>query len=105
MDLDKLLEVAMENPEMATLLLSSMIEKYKKPVYDVCGEFVKIVQDYSNAYEWFEVNARIKKQQFDAYVKVGFTSEQAMAFLLQDNRDLAKQIGQVSKNVKVKTEK
>lgn len=105
MDLDKLLEVALENPEMATLLLSSMIEKYKKSVYDVCGEFVKIVKDYSNADEWFEVSAKIKKQQFDAYVKVGFTSEQAMAFLLQDNRDLAKQIGQVSKNVKVKTEK
>lgn len=105
MDFDKILEMAMENPEMIGELISPMIEQYKKPVYDVCKEFVKIMQDYSNAEEWFEVLAKIKKQQFDAYVKVGFTEEQAIAFLLEDNRDLTKQISQVAKNIKVKSDK
>lgn len=88
MNTEKLLELMLENPETIPVLISELVRKYKPTIYSVCKELHSIVKDYANNTEWFETIAKIKKQQFDAYVDAGFTEEQAIAFIINDNLQL-----------------
>ncbi len=88
MNTEKLLELMLENPETIPVLIPELVRKYKPTIYSVCNEFHNMLKDYANNTEWFETFAKIKKQQFDAYVNVGFTEEQAIAFIINDNLQL-----------------
>lgn len=88
MNTEKLLELMLENPETIPVLIPELVKKYKPTIYSVCNELHNMVKDYANNTEWFETFAKIKKQQFDAYVDAGFTEEQAIAFIINDNLQL-----------------
>lgn len=47
-----------------------------------------IAKDYSENTEYPAIQARIKKNMFDAYVNVGFTEDQALALMINDNIQL-----------------
>lgn len=44
------------------------------------------------------LNAKVKKNMYDAYVEAGFTEDQAMALLLNDNIRLMENIKKASGN-------
>lgn len=102
MNAEKLLELMFENPETIPVLIPELVKKYKPTIYSVCNEFHSIVKDYANNTELFETIAKIKKQQFDAYVNVGFTEEQAIAFIINDNLQLMENIKKQSSNLSSK---
>ena len=102
MNTEKLLELMFENPETVPALIPELVKKYTPIIYSVCNEFYSMVKDYANNTEWFETIAKIKKQQFDAYVNVGFTEEQAIAFIINDNLQLMENIKKQSSNLSSK---
>ena len=102
MNTEKLLELMFENPETVPALIPELVKKYKPIIYSVCNELHSMVKDYANNTEWFETIAKIKKQQFDAYVNVGFTEEQAIAFIINDNLQLMENIKKQSSNLNSK---
>jgi len=50
--------------------------------------------------EYFTAKAKVRKNQYDAYVEVGFTKEQAMVFLLADIDNMKKSISNVTNSVR-----
>ena len=72
--------------------------KYKPAVYEVCKEVVDVARDYANNTEICEIAATRNKNQFDAYVKAGFTEE----FILNDNLQLVKNMEKLSSNSSAK---
>lgn len=92
MGTDVLIELLMKNPETAPSLIPELVEQYKPIVYSVCNEFHNIMKDYANNTEYFETCAKIKKQQFDAYVNAGFNEDQAIAFIINDNLKLMENV-------------
>ena len=92
MNTEKLLELMFESPETIPVLIPSLVEQYKPTIYSVCNEFHKMMKDYANNTEYFETCAKIKKQQFDAYVNAGFSEDQAIAFIINDNLKLMESI-------------
>ena len=56
----------------------------------------------ANNTEICEIAATKKKNQFDAYVKAGFTEDQAIAFILSDNLQLVKNMEKLSSNSSAK---
>lgn len=99
MNTEKLLELMFESPETIPVLIPSLVEQYKPTIYSVCNEFHKMMKDYANNTEYFETCAKIKKQQFDAYVNAGFSEDQAIAFIINDNLKLMESIKNQSSKI------
>ena len=72
---------------------------YKPMVYDLAQEVVEVYKDYSNNTEYPTIVAKTKKNMYDAYVSVGFTEDQALALMINDNIQLMKNIKQISNSV------
>ena len=99
MNTEKLLELMFENPEIIPTLIPELVNKYKPTIYSVCNEFHNIMKDYADNTGYFETCAKIKKQQFDAYVNAGFNEDQAIAFMINDNLKLMENIKKQSSNI------
>ena len=97
--MDKILELLMSKPEILVPVIKEYINKYKPMVYDLAQEAVEIYKDYSNNTEYPTVVAKTKKNMYDAYVSVGFTEDQALALMINDNIQLMKNIKQISNSV------
>lgn len=101
MNTEKLLEMMLENPDTIPALVPALVEKYKPALYSICNEFVKIMKDYSES-EYFEIKAKIARKQFRAYMDVGFSEDQAIAFMINDNIKLMNNIKNTTKNINSK---
>ena len=97
--MDKILELLGSNTELIVPVVKEYINKYKPVVYDLAQEVVEIYKDYSNNTEYPAVVARTKKNMYDAYVSVGFTEDQALALMINDNIQLMKNVKQMSNSV------
>jgi hypothetical protein len=97
--MDKILELLMSKPEMLAPVIKEYINKYKPMVYDLAQEVVEVYKDYSNNTEYPTIVAKTKKNMYDAYVSVGFTEDQALALMINDNIQLMKNIKQISNSV------
>ena len=103
--MDKILELLMSKPEMLAPIIKEYINKYKPMVYDLAQEVVEIYKDYSNNTEYPTIVAKTKKNMYDAYVSVGFTEDQALALMINDNIQLMKNIKQISNSTNKRTTK
>ena len=103
--MDKILELLMNKPEMLVPVIKEYINKYKPMVYDLAQEVVEVYKDYSNNTEYPSIVARTKKNMYDAYVSVGFTEDQALALMINDNIQLMKNMKQISSATNKKTTK
>lgn len=97
--MDKILELLMSKPEMLAPIIKEYINKYKPMVYDLAQEVVEVYKDYSNNTEYPTIVAKTKKNMYNAYVSVGFTEDQALALMINDNIQLMKNIKQISNSV------
>ena len=103
--MDKILELLMSKPEILVPVIKEYINKYKPMVYDLAQEAVEIYKDYSNNTEYPTIVAKTKKNMYDAYVSVGFTEDQALALMINDNIQLMKNIKQISSSTNKRTTK
>jgi|GEM_PF-1292706 len=103
--MEKILELLMSNPDLITPVVKEYIEKYKPMVYSIAQEVVEVYKDYSNNTDYPAVLAKTKKNMYDAYVGVGFTEDQALALMINDNIQLMKSIKQISTNSSKATKK
>lgn len=98
--MSKVLEMLLKNPELLMDIAKDYIEKYKPVVYGLAQEVVEVYKDYSNNTEYPAVIAKTKKNMYDAYVNVGFTEDQALALMINDNIQLMKNIQKASGSAK-----
>lgn len=94
--MDKIIDAFMEKPETGFALLKVLIEKYKPMAYEIGNIFVDIYKDFANNTEYPAVVAKAKKNMYDAYVEAGFTEDQALALMINDNIKLMDNIKKVS---------
>lgn len=80
-----LFDVLLKHPDTIVSTIKSTIEKYKPSVYEILGELFSLYKDYVNNDEVFATEALCKKKLFDAYVGVGFTEDQAMSLMINEN--------------------
>jgi len=103
--MNELLTSLLENPEVLKEMIKEQVGQYKPLVYMVGTELLEVYKDYANNIEFFITKAKVRKNQFDAYVEVGFTKEQAMMFLLTDIENMKKSISNVTNSVGSKSKK
>lgn len=98
-----LVNAAKEDPMMAVEVVKQVIDLYKPAVYGILHELLGVYKDYANNTEFQETKARVSKNAYDAYMNVGFTADQAMALLINDNLRLM-EAAKTSSKSKKKTE-
>lgn len=103
--MEEILKVLMENPESVGVIVKTYITKYKEPMYDILKELMVIMKDYSKNTEYPAICAKIKKNTYDAYVNAGFTEDQALALMINDNIRLMENIKKSSNRVSAKKDK
>lgn len=91
-----ILKLITENPDTVVGEVHEYIEKYKPLIYGLCRECVKIASDYVNNDDIYKLRAIAKKKAFDAYKEAGFTEDQAIAFIINDNLQLMENLQKVS---------
>ena len=64
--METILRLLAENPDSLGEVVKTYITKYKEPVYDVLKELMIIAKDYSENTEYPAIQARTKKNMFDA---------------------------------------
>lgn len=97
--MEKILEALCKHPEMAEMVLSGVVEQYKPLIYAVGNEILKIYQDYANNKKLAMAKATVRKNQYDAYMQVGFTEAEAMSLLLTDIRKVAEFVEKSSNRI------
>lgn len=95
-----LVDAAKENPMAAVELVKQVIDLYKPAAYGILHELLGIYKDYANNTEFPETRAKALRNMYDAYVNVGFSADQAMALLINDNLQLMKAAKTSSKSIK-----
>jgi hypothetical protein len=101
--MEELLAKLLENPDVLLEAAKMYVEKYKPVAYGVAQEFVNVYKDYSENTEYPAIVAKVKKNMYDAYCEAGFTEDQALALMINDNlklMDNVKRIGNKSGSVK-----
>lgn len=93
----------MKNPDTIMPLVKELINKYKPVVYELAQELVEVYKDYSNNTEYPATVAKAKKNMYDAYVSVGFSEDQALALMINDNLQLMKNVKQISSSKRTNT--
>ena len=99
---NKLIEMVMSNPKLAKPMVSELVDQYKPLLYGICEELFNIYKDYANNTEYFSTTATARKNQFDAYVNVGFSNEQSMSLVLNDAKKLEDRLNKLSSGAKSK---
>ena len=97
--MNELLGLLLTNPSAVQELIKSEVGKYKPLVYMVGQELLEIYKDYANNTELFATTAKARKNQFDAYIGVGFSEDQALTLLLNDMVRMKESIKNLSSNV------
>lgn len=96
MALRKMLSEGLDTEEPKDTSLDDMIKeyinKYKPTVYMVFKEMLEIMKDFVKNDDYYKVVAENKRNMYNAYVKTGFSEDQAMALVLNDNLQLMKSI-------------
>lgn len=100
--MDKILELVMSNPELIAPTVRACIEKYKPMVYELLQEIVEIYRDYSKNTDHPSVVAKVKRNMYEAYLEAGFTEDQAMTLMVNDNSQLIKFANKLSTSMKEK---
>lgn len=93
----------MKNPDTIMPLVKELINKYKPVVYELAQELVEVYKDYSNNTEYPATVAKVKKNMYDAYISVGFSEDQALALMINDNLQLMKNVKQISSSKRTNT--
>ena len=95
--MNEMLQLLLEHPELINKeLVSGAFEKYKTSIYAILGTLFDCYKDLVNNEEYFEYGAKCKKNAYDAYVKAGFTEDQAFALIINDNLQLVKNMSTVA---------
>ena len=101
--MEKLIEAFMEGPEEGFALIKTMIEQYKPMAYGIGNLVMDIYKDFAANTEYPATVAKVKKNMYDAYISVGFTEDQALALMINDNIQLMNNIKkQSSKSISSK---
>ena len=103
--MNELLNSLLENPEELKEMITARVGQSMTSVYMAASEQQEASHDYANNIEFFITKAKVRKNQYDAYVEVGFTKEQAMMFLLNDIENMKKSINNITNGVGSKSKK
>ena len=95
--MEKFLKLLLSSPEATVLMIKQEIEKYKPSCYALANEVLEVYKDYANNKELFKTRAIARKNEFDAYVEVGFSEEQAMSMILTSIYQQAQMIKSTAK--------
>ena len=87
--LGALLPLLMGDPESQETAVKDLVAKYKPIIYTVVNEVFGVYKDLVTNEEWFAQTAQMKWKTYKALVDAGFTSEQAMAFMLNGDETRA----------------
>lgn len=98
--MDAILKLLMENPGTLTPVIKEYVNKYKPIAYSIAGELFGIFTDLTKNKEYYKTIAKHKKNLYSAYINAGFTEEQAIAFILNDNLQLVKNLNSISNSGK-----
>ena len=97
--MDKILELLKSDPELIVLVAKEYIDKYKPIVYKLLHEGLNVYSDYVNNTELFALEAKGKRNYYDALVNAGFTEDQALTIMIHDDVKFMSNLSQFSSRV------
>ena len=82
----------LENPTAVTEILKGLITKYKDPAKELLNQGLDIYEEMINDDRHYDLQAKGKWKSYNALINVGFTEDQAMMLLLNNNSEYVKTV-------------
>ena len=89
----ELLKSLLADPDV----MAGIIEKYKPTLYKMAAEIYGIYKDYVDYPELSEYKAKAMMNDYQAFIKYGFTEDQAFTLLLNQQERNAEALRNMSK--------
>ena len=89
----------LENPTAVTEILKGLITKYKDPAKELLNQGLDIYEEMINEDRHYDLSAKDKWKSYNALINVGFTEDQAMMLLLNNNSEYVKTVKNWTKSV------
>jgi len=99
--MNDILVMLMEDPDLAKEMISELISKYKPLAYSIANELLVVYKDFANNTDYFETVAIAKRNQYDAYISVGFSKEEAMILILNEKNNISESLSKSISNIKI----
>lgn len=94
------MKILFENPEFCKQMIDEMATNLKPILAALGTQGLNIIEDAVNCERYYEIVARDKRNAYNAYMEAGFTSDQAMALILSESKQLKDSLNHLSGSVK-----
>ena len=99
--MEELFNAIKENPET----IKTLVELYKPVIYGIIDSLFGMYKDWTNNEEYFSTNAQFTWNRFKALKNWGFTDDQAMSIILNEDNKFLREISKSSASIAKSTEK
>lgn len=98
--LNTIVKQFIEKPELCTKEnLDALTAIYKKIGYEILSYCFGYIKDWINNDDYFETMAKYDKQRYDAWIKVGFTPDEAFSLLIKEQQNSTKALNNMNSSL------
>lgn len=103
--MQELLAKLLEDPESSGAIIETIFAGYKPLAYKFLSELFNVYKDWVNNDEYFKVNAEYYWKRFKALTICGFSQDQAMALILNEDSQWRNTLAKNSQSIAKSTER
>ncbi len=95
--MEEIIRMILEESDQAEELIEELKKKYEPVLSLILKELFEVYKKYADNTEYFRTVAKVKMNQFDAYIEVGFDEDQAMTLIVNDTKMLKENMSRIGK--------
>ena len=96
--MDENLKGLAESPDAIVELAQVLIDEYKEPIKAIAGQILDLYAEFVDDDRHYQLSAKNKWKSYKALIEVGFSKDQALMIMLNNNAEIVKNLRKANEN-------